>query len=335
MKNINLLIITNHNSHSKNDSIYHLTQELNKQKNTNIYILSKGHVENDICFLSKDSEDIYTKQIDKKFNFDNRDVWFNSDFGYMKTLEFDVILIRIDRPIKNNELLNLEFIFKNKLIINSPSGINLTRSKKFLIDYFPNLCTNMTLCKNIDDVKRVFKRIPLVLKPLDDGKGNGLIKITRNYFEYNQIKLSLKEGFDYLKEIFLEENSLLAMEYYDNITKTGDKRILIINGEIIGAFLRIPKADSWIANLDKGGIIQNVSISIEEEEIAKVLTPKLKKFGIIIYGFDTIENNNGKRTLSEINTLNVGGFNQINKYSDINILEKSASLIWKYIFKNI
>jgi glutathione synthase len=99
---------------------------------------------------------------------------------------------------------------------------------------------------------------------------------------------------------------MLAMKYLPNVSK-GDKRIVVANGKIMLSTIRYPSRDSWLCNIAQGGVSKMAQPSPNERKIAHTLSPVLKNFGVILYGFDTLVNNRGKRILSEINTLSIGG----------------------------
>ena len=121
----------------------------------------------------------------------------------------------------------------------------------------------------------------------------------------------------------------LAVKFLKNV-KQGDKRIVVVNGEIIGASLRLPAKDSWICNVSMGGTSNYTEVEPEEEEIVKLINPILTDMGIVMYGVDTLVNDDGKRVLSEINTTSIGGVPQIAAIRKQPLVEKAVDLIWTY-----
>ena len=127
---------------------------------------------------------------------------------------------------------------------------------------------------------------------------------------------------------------MLAMKYLKNVTQ-GDKRVVVVGGEIQGAILRLPARGSWLCNLKQGGSAAFADVDKSERQIAEVISPILRKQGVLIFGFDTLVDDHGIRRLSEINTLNVGGLLQAQEFSGVPIIKNSANAIWKYIVENI
>ena len=113
------------------------------------------------------------------------------------------------------------------------------------------------------------------------------------------------------------------MEYLPGV-KHGDKRVLVVNGKIMGASLRIPPDGSWMCNVSLGGHSVYADVEPEEKEMAKILIEKLAKRGICIFGFDTLIGKEGKRVLSEVNVLSIGGIVPMEKESGRPVVQMTA-----------
>jgi glutathione synthase len=106
---------------------------------------------------------------------------------------------------------------------------------------------------------------------------------------------------------FIQENgACLAMEYLDNPNQS-DNRLIVLDGEILGAIRRVPKPGGWLCNLSAGGSYEIAEPDAREIEMVRRITPSLRALGIQYYGVDTLIDANGNRMLSEINTTNAGG----------------------------
>ena len=123
------------------------------------------------------------------------------------------------------------------------------------------------------------------------------------------------------------------MKYLKNVTQ-GDKRILVVGGKIMAASLRLPAPNSWLCNVAQGGISVPSELEKEEIDIIKTISPRLEQEGIFIFGADTLVNDDGKRILSEINTLSIGGFPQAEKQTGKPIVQDTINKIIKYIDAN-
>ena len=99
----------------------------------------------------------------------------------------------------------------------------------------------------------------------------------------------------------------------------------------MGASLRLPKEGSWICNVAMGGKDQFAEVDQDEKKIVEGINPTLSKMGIVMYGIDTLVDDNGKRILSEINTTSIGGLPQIAEQTGRPLVKKAVVLIWQYI----
>ena len=126
----------------------------------------------------------------------------------------------------------------------------------------------------------------------------------------------------------------LAVKFLKNV-KNGDKRILVVNGKILAASNRLPAPNSWMCNVAQGGSSVKSGINPEEKMMIETINPFLAKEGIFMYGVDTLENDEGKRILSEINTLSIGGFPQAESQSGIPVVHIAINEMIKYIVQKL
>ena len=102
----------------------------------------------------------------------------------------------------------------------------------------------------------------------------------------------------------------------------------------MGASLRLPAKESWLCNVAMGGTSNFSEADEDELEIVRRVNPILSKMGIVMYGLDTLVDDDGKRVLSEINTTSIGGLPQIAKMTQQPLVEKAIDLIWAYFLTN-
>jgi len=227
--------------------------------------------------------------------------------------------------------LNVEFLefidasFHDSLIINDPKSIYETGSKKFLMK-FQSVCAPMKTCESLDDIVEFSSLFPIVLKPFNEYGGRGILKINGNTVSSGNEDFSFE---DFANTYRQNPTHYLAVKYLKNV-KQGDKRIVVVNGEILGASLRLPAEDSWLCNVSMGGTSNRTEVEPEEEEIIKLINPILTKMGIVMYGVDTLVGDDGKRVLSEINTTSIGGLPQIAAMKKEPLVERAIDLIWDY-----
>ncbi|NJN78562.1 MAG: hypothetical protein HC803_09760 [Saprospiraceae bacterium] len=248
--------------------------------------------------------------VDTNFGFDASAKQFDEKSQLTDVRDYDAIIMRLPRPISSEFLSFVAEIGKDKVIINHPNGIESTSTKAFLLN-FPEVCPPMRLCYSIKDILDFSSQFPIVLKPLKEYGGKGILKINGDITNDGVHDFDTKSYLEGLKD-YIETEGFLAMEFLKNVSQ-GDKRILVVNGQILASSLRLPAEDSWLCNVAQGGRSVPSEVTPEEIHIIETISPKLLEAGILIFGADTLVGNDGKRILSEVNTLSIGGFPQAEK----------------------
>jgi glutathione synthase len=215
---------------------------------------------------------------------------------------YDAILLRLPRPIPQAFFAMLKTHFPENRIVNRPSGIEITSSKAFLLT-FERFVVPMGLIQSPEDLISFKKQFPMVLKPLRDYGGRGLVKIEGDKASIDGKEVAWKDFFERYDKT---PQPYLGMKFLKNVDK-GDKRIVVAGGEILTASLRLPSEGSWLCNVAQGGTSQNSKPDQREREIVDYIDPILRKEGIFMYGLDTLVDDDGQRVISEVNTLSPGG----------------------------
>ena len=127
-----------------------------------------------------------------------------------------------------------------------------------------------------------------------------------------------------------EHFPMLAMTFLKNVTM-GDKRTIVVNHQILGSALRLPAPGSWMCNVAQGGHAEVAEPDEEEHIIERTLTPMLHRKGVIMYGFDTLVGDDGRRVLSEINSLSIGGLVPLQALTGRPVLRNAARLLWDHV----
>ena len=286
------------------DSFYSLINELySRDFFKQITIASRGITLNKPFFEKGTNSNLIGQNINSLIDF--RHNWDNNN-THINIKNYDVIFLRIDQPVSSIFLENLKINNKNIIFINDPIGMIQTNNKQFLLKistYTPKI----KLANTIEEIIKESLRKEIVIKPLKSYGGFGISKISKEacYIENNLVTLT--EFSNHINKLIKLDGNVLVMDYLKNVYQ-GDKRIIIINGEILGAILRIPSKENWICNLSQGATTQITTVTKEEIKIIQKINPILEKKGIILYGIDTLVDNHGNRVLSEINTANIGGF---------------------------
>ncbi|MFK7982924.1 MAG: RimK family alpha-L-glutamate ligase [Saprospiraceae bacterium] len=329
MKKFKLLVLTDHSNHSGENSLYALVQSMrNHPRCAQIDVASRGNDINHFFFNRLIPKWIFVNKVMADFSFHSKGKYFQENTRRENLAFYDAIWLRMPPPLSGEFLAFLTQAFPNQLIINNPDGIYQTGSKEFLIN-FPQLCPPMQICRTIEDIIQFKNQFPIVLKPFRDYGGKGIIRIDGNTIWDGKTQKIFKEFASQYKE---KQIPYLGVKFLKNVGQ-GDKRIVVVNGQIIGASLRLPAKDSWICNVAQGGSSNKTKVSDEEVKIIQEIDPILAKMGIAMYGVDTLVGDDGKRVLSEINTTSIGGLPQIARMEGKPLVKQATDLIWDYIIK--
>ncbi len=324
-----VLVLTDHAKHSKENSLYELMRKMIvHDKTASIDIASRANVVNDDFFRNFDNTKLMVYQVGNDFGFNPIENLLSDNLVMSNLEDYDLVWLRLPPPLSKEFLDFINSTFTDTLIINDPEAIYKTGSKEFLVN-FKKACPPIKVCKTLEDIISFKKSFPIVLKPFREYGGRGIVKIDGEQVWEGNRALSFTEfSQDYKKSPV----DYLGVKFLKNV-KQGDKRIVVVNGKILGASLRLPPMNSWMCNVAMGGTSTIADVDNEEKEIVALINPTLSQMGIVMYGIDTLVGDNGKRVLSEINTTSIGGLPQIAATKKEPLVEQAIDLIWAY-FEN-
>ena len=231
--------------------------------------------------------------------------------------KMDLIFVRQDPPFDISYITStflLEYLENDVTIINRPSEIRNSPEKLFL-NKWKYLTPKTLISGNYESIFKFREKYKnVIIKPLYGNGGSGVFYVKKDDKNFNSIL-----------EMFLEKNSnqFILQEYIEEITK-GDKRIILFNGEPVGAINRIPSEQDIRANLHVGGIAEKTTLTKKENQICKEIGPTLKEKGLVFAGIDVI----GER-LTEINVTSPTGFREIFQFDGVNLAKKLLEIILK------
>ena len=325
----NLLVVTDHKTHTDTNSVYRLSLAMRDDPGCHIvWVCSRGLDQNKDFFSGVPGAAIYASLVPDDFDFDPAGRFFHQGVTKVDKHSIDAILIRLPQPADPAFLFSLESIVPPSQIINSPGGIMLTSSKAFLLK-LSHLCPEPVLCHSLAEAMHMSRYKEIVLKPLYSYGGRGIVRLSTDYCWNGNDRYPIDELASFLSD---SSFPMLAVRFLKNVT-LGDKRTVVANGTILGSALRLPAPDSWMCNVAQGGHARLDKADEDELIIERHLTPLLYNLGVVFYGFDTLVDDDGRRVLSEINTLSIGGLMPLDEMSEDNILARAATLLWDYIEK--
>ncbi|MGF1456953.1 MAG: glutathione synthase [Alphaproteobacteria bacterium] len=229
--------------------------------------------------------------------------------------QVDVVLMRQDPPFDMAYItatFMLEHIHPGTLVVNDPVSVRNAPEKLF-VTQFPDLMPPTLITRNEDALKSFradYKDI--IVKPLFGNGGAGVFRLRAD-----------DENMGSLVEMFMamDRSPLIAQAYLPAV-RQGDKRIILVDGEPVGAINRVPGEGEVRANFHAGGTGQQTTLTAREQEICARIGPALRHRGLIFVGIDVIGD-----YMTEINVTSPTGLRHIERMDGTNI----AAKIWDAI----
>lgn len=247
--------------------------------------------------------------------------WFTQEASVQTALtQFDAVIMRTDPPF------DLQYLYATQLLtLAEQQGVKVLNSGQAMRDFNEKLAilnfsqwTAPTLVSTQADEIRAFlaEQGDIIVKPLDGMGGMGIFRITQNDPNTNSILETLMQG---------NQRTIMAQRYIPEIVY-GDKRVLIIDGEVVPyALARIPQQGETRGNLAAGGRGVAQALSERDRAIAEDLAPELKKRGIVLAGLDIIGD-----YLTEVNVTSPTGFQEIMKQKSYDVAAQFIDAVERY-----
>jgi len=240
---------------------------------------------------------------------DADDPWYATGDAETAPLSgFDVVWMRKDPPWDLNYFYAahlLTLVEDDTLVVNSGRGLREVSEKLFVLR-FPDLTPESLVSRSIDDLLEFRERLggEMIVKPLDGCGGEGVFHLTPDDRNVRALlEMATRHGAQYQ----------LAQRYIPEI-RAGDKRIILLEGEPIGAVLRVPESWETRANFHVGGSASRATISDRDREICERLRPALLEHGILFAGIDVIGG-----WLTEVNVTSPTGIREINALDGVRL----------------
>lgn len=231
----------------------------------------------------------------------------------------DVVLMRQDPPFDMAYITAthlLEHIHcddgSGTLVVNNPVSVR-NAPEKLLVMHFPDLMPPTMVTWDVDAI-RGFRAThkDIVVKPLFGNGGSGVFLIRHDDPNLNAL----------LEMHFARSREPLMVQRYEPAVRQGDKRIVLIDGEPVGAINRVPAAGEARSNMHIGGRAEKAALTARDREICARIGPTLKQQGLIFVGIDVIG-----EWLTEINVTSPTGIQEIDRFDGTDL----ASVVWDVI----
>jgi glutathione synthase len=230
-----------------------------------------------------------------------------SDFAEGALEDFDVVLMRKDPPF------DIKFFFATHLlslidpqrcfVVNNPKGLREANEKLYALR-FPEQIPQTLVTSDMARLKGFMEDLggEMIIKPLDGSGGSGVFYLNRQDRNTNAI-LEMATGNG--------QRFVMGQRYLPEI-RQGDKRIIVLNGEPLGAVLRVPAEYEHRGNIHVGGQCVKTELTSRDHEICRALSPILSADGLYLVGLDVIGN-----FLTEVNVTSPTGIQEINALNGV------------------
>ncbi len=220
---------------------------------------------------------------------------------------FDAIFMRKDPPF------DLAFFFATHvlslvdatraLVINRPRGLRDANEKLYALN-FPSVIPDSLVTHDHTRLKTFLAELggEMIVKPLDGAGGSGVFHVRQGDRNLNAIlEASTMDG----------RRAIMAQRYLPEI-RQGDKRVIVLDGEPLGAVLRVPRDDETRGNIHVGGATVRAPLSARDREICATLAPRLREDGLWFVGLDVIGD-----WVTEVNVTSPTGIQEINALDSV------------------
>ncbi|MCG7493692.1 glutathione synthase [Thalassobius sp. Cn5-15] len=228
---------------------------------------------------------------------------------------FDVVWLRQDPPFDMFYITTthlLDRIHPDTLVVNDPFWVRNYPEKLLVLD-FPDLTPPTAIARDLETI-RAFKEKhgDIILKPLYGNGGAGVFRLTaedRNLTSLHELFTSVSR------------EPLIVQKFLPDVSN-GDKRVILVDGEPVGAINRVPLAGETRSNMHAGGRPEKVGLTARDLEICERIGPLLREKGQIFVGIDVIGD-----YLTEINVTSPTGIQELEHFDGTN----TAAKIWDAI----
>jgi glutathione synthase len=228
---------------------------------------------------------------------------------------WDVVWLRQDPPFDMGYITTthiLDRIHPKTLVVNDPFWVR-NFPEKLLVTSFTELTPPTTIARDLATLKAFKARHgDIILKPLYGNGGAGVFRLDPN-----------DRNFNALYELFtgMNREPLIAQKFLPDVSK-GDKRVILVDGEAVGAINRVPSEGETRSNMHVGGRAEKVALTDRDHEICAAIGPLLREKGQIFVGIDVIGG-----WLTEINVTSPTGLQELERFDGTNV----TALIWEAI----
>jgi len=221
---------------------------------------------------------------------------------------YDVVFMRKDPPF------DMSFFFATQvlglvdpratLVVNDPRGLLIANEKLYALN-FPDVIPESLVSAESARLKAFMESLggEMIVKPLDGCGGAGVFHVHRNDRNLNAIlEMSTLDG----------KRLVMAQRYLPAVRESGDKRLIVLGGEPLGAIRRVPREDESRGNIHVGGRVERSPVDDRDREICRAMASRLAADGLYFVGLDIIGG-----YVTEVNVTSPTGVQEIDRLDDV------------------
>lgn len=241
--------------------------------------------------------------------------------GRVALRTLDVVFLRKDPPVDVEYLhaTQLVELAEGPLLVNDPAGLRDANEKLYVLR-FTDLIPRTLVSRSVGELRAFLDELggEMIVKPIDGFGGRGVLHLRRSDRNVNSLlELATAGG----------RAAIVAQQYLE-ASREGDKRIIVIDGEPVGAMMRVPQDDDVRGNLAAGGRSQKSALTEREREICRRLASDLRRRGLHFVGLDVIGG-----YLTEVNVTSPTGIEEINVLDEVAIERQMIDFVEKKVLE--
>lgn len=224
--------------------------------------------------------------------------------------DLDAVFMRKDPPFDSAYLYATQLLERARgevLLVNDPRGLRDANEKLYAL-HFPEFTPRTLVAASPDRIHAFVREVggEAVIKPLDGAGGAGVLKLA-----------SADKNARSIVDMLTGEGRRYAMvqEFLPRVVE-GDKRVLLLDGKILGAINRVPRGDDLRSNIHVGGRVEPCSLTEHEQHVVHCIAPRLVRDGLIFVGLDLV----GER-LTEVNVTSPTGIQELSQHLGRDVAE--------------
>lgn len=301
-------------------------ENIKPNKDTSIFLMQAAQdLGNEVFFFYQEdlfstNKEVFSTLHKVQINLQNEDFLKITESRTLNLKSMDCIFIRKEPPFDRSYLYStqlLQLLEPDVKIVNSPRGLQTWNEKLSILEY-PELIPKTFIGQNLKAITDFLSKSSaqrFSIKPIDGFGGKGISFINKQ--EEEKSKTAIKTlSHSYQQKIVIQE-------FVDRASE-GDKRVLLLNGEVLGAILRKAPEGQLLHNLDQGGKAYSSNLTKTEQAICEQLSFRLKELNILFAGIDFL----GER-LTEINITSPTGLQELSRFTSTPFHHQIISTILK------